>query len=164
MPPIVRRRNIDTIDNTLERRATMIVDMLEDQAQRMVDAMDEPPPGMSEPDSATVRAMWDYSPYPNPEQAFWQLHDMTLPMLLAQVAAMPELSGDARLRNIRAAHQMAEQQALEKVYPKRALVAMLGITTIERSVKLADHAARLAAQEDKQQGTPEMAPAQEVAY
>lgn len=145
-----RRREIDTIENSIERRATLIVDMMEDQANRMVAAMDEPPPGMQEPDTATIRAMWAFSPYPNPVKAFWELHDLQLPLLLNQVASQPGMSGDERLKAIRSAHQQAELTALQRIYPQRAKLCMLGITTIERSVQLADHAAQLAARAPQQ--------------
>ncbi len=51
------------IPNTLERRATMIVEMLNDKAQHIVDALDEPPPGTQEPSTDQVRDMWTFSPF-----------------------------------------------------------------------------------------------------
>lgn len=155
------QRNISDIPNTFERRATLIVDALHAQAERMVDAMSEPPPGMQEPDAATVRVMWDFSPFPHPEQAFWELHDLTLGPLIAQVAAAP-MPGDQRMNAMRQAHQQAELTALQKVYPQRAKLALLGVTTIERSVKLAEHAARLLQREEPQQ--PRTPAPQEAAY
>jgi hypothetical protein len=154
------QRSISDIPNTFERRATLIVDALYAQAERMVDAMNEPPPGMQEPDAATVRMMWDFSPFPHPEQAFWELHDVTLQPLIAQVAAAP-IPGDQRMNALRQAHQQAELAALQKVYPQRAKLALLGVTTIERSVKLAERAARLSQQ---QQPPSSPAPQEAVTY
>lgn len=151
---MAERRDPETIKNTLERRSALICDMLEDQAKRIVDSMDEPPPGMQEPDSDTVRAMWSFSPYPNPETRFWQMHDALLPNLLAQIAQQP-MAGDEQLKAVQAAHREAELQALQTVYPQRVKLVLLGVTTIDRSVELADRAARLMQRAAQQRGEPE---------
>ena len=139
------------IANTIERRAHLIVDMLEDRAQHIVDQMDEPPPGTEEPDAATVRAMWTFSPYGDKAPAvFWMLHDLTLERLLADVAAQ-QLQGDDQLKAIRGAQQKAEATTLARVYPHRGPLMMLGFTTPERSIELAKKAARLVEQDQKRE-------------
>lgn len=153
------------IQNTQQRRAALIVDMLYDQAGRIVASMDEPPPGMQEPDTDTVRAMWTFSPYGPPARAdriLWQIHDMLLPGMLAQIAAQTDLPGEERLKAVRAAHQQAELQALQKVYPQRAKLVQLGVTTIQRSVKLAERAQRLVARGEPHQKPHEMPRVEEV--
>ena len=153
-------RDVSKIPNTLERRATLIVDMLEDKAQHIVDSMDEPPPGTTEPDAATVRAMWSFSPFGDrAPQTFWMLHDLAVEKLLGEVGKSG-LQGDAKLKAIRAAQQQAEAAALSRVYPHRASLMLLGITTPERSVELAEHAARIVDQEQKRTASrPEPEPA-----
>lgn len=134
------------IANTLERRATLIVEMLEERAQRIVDALDEPPPGTQEPDAATVRAMWNFTPFgARAPMAFWGLHDLALEKLMGEIVAAG-VDGADRVKAIRAAHQKAEMAALSKVYPHRAQLILLGVTTPERSVALAERAKRLAEQ------------------
>lgn len=151
------------IKNSLERRATLIVEMLEDKAQRIVDALDEPPPGTKEPDPQTVREMWSFSPFgERAPLAFWALHDMALERLLQELAAAGDMPADQRMKLLRNAHQQAEATALGRVYPQRATLMMLGITTPERSVELATKAQRLVEQEDRKQGSPEMIPQQEA--
>jgi hypothetical protein len=59
---------------------------------------------------------------------------------------MPNLAPQDRLDKIQQAHQMAERSALDKAYPHRSALLMLGVTTPERSVQLAQRAARIAAQ------------------
>lgn len=158
--PATRKGDIWSIPNTLERRSALIVDMLEDQAERMVQAMNEPPPGMQEPDTQQVRAMWTFSPYPNPERTFWAIHDMLLPSLLAQISAQQGMPGDERMKAVRGAHQQAELAALQRVYPQRAKLVMLGTTTIDRSVQLAKRARRLTEQDH--QPAPELLTSQEA--
>lgn len=153
-----RPRNYDKIENSTERRAHLIVDALEDQAQRIVDALDEPPPGTTEPDNETVKAMWSFSPFGDKaSQVFWMLHDLALEKLTADIAAQPQLQGEDRMKAIRGAYQKAEASALNRVYPHRASLCLLGITTPERSVELAKKAARLVAQDTKLNQVPELA-------
>lgn len=143
-----RPRDYDKIGNSLEKRAHLIVDALEDQAQRIVNSMDEPPPGTEEPDAETVRAMWTFSPYgTQAATVFWTLHDLALEKLLADIP--PELQGDEKMKAIRAAYQTAEATTLGRVFPHRAALILLGITTPERSIHLAEKAQRLVDQEDK---------------
>jgi hypothetical protein len=154
-----RPKDIAKIPNTLERRAHLIVDMLEDRAQHIVDAMDEPPPGTEEPTPDEVRAMWSFSPYgTQAPTVFWTLLGLTLEKLLSEVMAQPQLSGEERMKAIRAAHQQAEIATLNRVYPHRAGLMMLGITTPERSVELAKHAQRLSEQEPRRPAKPEPEP------
>lgn len=157
-----RRRDLSKVKNTLERRAMLIVDMLEDKAQHIVDSMDEPPPGTTEPDAPTVRAMWSFSPFGDrAPQTFWTLHDLALEKLLGEVGKSG-LQGDAKLKAVRGAQQQAEAAALSRVYPHRAALMMLGITTPEKSVELAEHAARIVDQEQKRtsaRAQPEPEPA-----
>lgn len=145
-----RPRDYDKIPNTAERRAHLIVDALEDQAARMVASLDEPPPGTEEPDAARVRAMWTFSPYGNrAPEIFWMLHDLALNKLLNDIAMQPELQGDDRMKAMRKAYQTAEATTLGRVYPHRAALILLGITTPERSIELAKKAQRLVEQESK---------------
>lgn len=153
-----RPKDMDKIRNTLERRAHLIVDLLEDRAQRIVDSMDEPPPGTEEPDAQRVRDMWSFSPFgERAPEVFWTLHDLGLEKFLGEIARQP-VSGAEKFALIRKAYQTAETAALSRVYPQRMPLMMLGITTPERSVKLAERAQRLVEQEDKRQGTPEPEP------
>ena len=115
--------NTDRIRNTMERRAHLIVEAMEAQAERMDAAMNEPPAGQVGVDAQRVREMWTFSPFPQPEQAFWAMHDL----LLSQ-GAPPD---------------MAEMRALEAVYPQRLVLAKVGATTIARQIALAERAARL---------------------
>jgi hypothetical protein len=150
------------IKNTLERRATMIVELLNDRAQHIVDAMDEPPPGTQAVDAAQVRAMWTFSPFGDrAPYVYWQLHDLALQSLMGEIGQMPNLSAADRIKMVRAAHQKAEMAALAKAYPHRAALILLGATTPERSVQLAERAASLAKQDV---GKPEAAPAEVTAY
>jgi hypothetical protein len=152
--------DIDRIQNHLERRATMIVEMLSEKAQRIVDSMDEPPPGTQEPDAATVRLMWNFTAYGSrAAQMFWGLHDLALEKMMGEMQAQPMSAAD-RVKAIRQVHQKAEMAAMQKIYPHRASLLMLGITTPERSVQLAERAKRLAEQD---QSAPEMAPSMEGA-
>ena len=158
-------KDIDAIRNTMERRATLIVEMLEDSAQAIVDTLDEPPPGTQEPDNAQVRAMWNYTPFgARAPQAFWGLHDLALEKLMGEISAMPDLPAAERVKMIRSAHQKAEQTAMQKVYPHRASLILLGVTTPERSVQLAERAKRLAEQEEKTEPTPEPAMQEAAEY
>jgi hypothetical protein len=135
------------IPNTLERRATMIVEMLNDKAQHIVDALDEPPPGTQEPSTDQVRDMWTFSPFGDRAPfVYWQLHDLALESLMNEISQMPNLAPQDRLDKIQQAHQMAERSALDKAYPHRSALLMLGVTTPERSVQLAQRASRIAAQ------------------
>lgn len=144
-----RPKDLDKVRNTLERRAHLIVDLLEDRAQRIVDNLDEPPPGTSEQDPATVRAMWSFSPYAErAADVFWMLHDATLDQLLAAIA-QSQVRGDDRMKALRAAYQKAELVALERVYPQRVTLMLLGVTTPERSVALAEKAQRLVEQDEQ---------------
>lgn len=156
-----RPKDISKVVNTLERRAYLIVDMLEDRAQHIVDVLDEPPPGMEEQNPDQVRAMWNFSRYPNPEQMFWQIHDSTLDTLMRQILASP-MDGVSMNKAMMAAHQKAETDALVKVFPHRGELVLLGITTPERSVQLAEHARRLVEADDKRQGVSEMNPMMEA--
>lgn len=157
-----RPKDLAAIKNTMERRAHLIVDLLEDRAQRIVDTLDEPPPGTEEQDPRLVRDMWNFSPFgERGPEVFWLLHDMALDKLLAEAAATP-MPGSERMRALREAHQKAESAALSRAYPQRAELMLLGITTPERSVALAARAKRLVGQEDKRQGVAEMNPQQEV--
>jgi len=140
-----RERDLSKIRSTIERRAHLIVDMMESQAQRVVDSIDEPPPGTQEPDPEMVRRMWQWSPFANHEQMFWRLHDATLQKMLAEITTQP-MAGDERLNLVRQAHSRAEYVALSRVYPHRAALVQLGITTLERSVELAKRAERLVRQ------------------
>lgn len=158
----VAHKNLDDIPNTQERRAYLIVDMLYDKAQRMVDAMDEPPPGMQQPNSDRVRAMWRFSPYPNPEAAFWEVHDLALTQAMQAIMQQPQTDGVQLASAIEDAHTQAETAALQKVYPYRAQVMLLGVTTPQRSVDLARRAQRLAEADDKKQPQAEMNPMQEA--
>jgi hypothetical protein len=144
-------KDISTIQNSLERRATLIVDMLADQAQRIVDNLDEPPPGTHEPDPETVRMMWSFTPFGSrAEAAFWTIHDLALDKLTSEIAAQAQsMPADQKMQALRQAHQQAEMTAMQKVYPHRAELLMLGITTPERSVELAEKASRLVEQHGK---------------
>jgi hypothetical protein len=143
------------IHNSLERRATLIVEMLEDSAQAIVDTLDEPPPGTQEPDTETVRRMWQFTPFgARAPQAFWGLHDLALEKLMGEISAMPDLPAAERVKMIRSAHQKAEMTALQKCYPHRASLILLGITTPERSVQLAERARRLAEQDEDKSSAP----------
>jgi hypothetical protein len=138
------RRDAWKIPNVIERRAALCVDLLLDQAERMVAALDDqPPPGTVVPQPDQVREMWTFSPYPNPERAFWGMHDLLLQSLLQQVSQQ-QMSGDEKMKAVRAAHQQAESQTLQRVYPQRAKLAQMGSTTIQRSIELAERAKRLA--------------------
>jgi hypothetical protein len=140
---------IDRIRNSQERRATLICEMLEEEAQRVVDALDEPPPGTKEPDAATVRAMWNFSPFGDrAPMVYWGLHDLALEKLMGELAAANLPAAD-RVKAIRTIHQQAEMAALTKAYPHRAELILLGITTPERSVQLAERAQRLAEQDQE---------------
>lgn len=157
-----RPQDISKIRNTIERRAHLVVDMIEDRAEHIVAAMDEPAPGTEEPDAETVRAMWTFSPYgAQAATVFWTLHDLSLEKLLKDIEAQPALQGEDRLKAIRAAYQTAEATTLGRVYPHRAALILLGITTPERSIQLAEKAQRLVDQEDKRQGNK---PVEAVAY
>jgi hypothetical protein len=150
------RRDAWKIPNVIERRATLCVDMLMDQAERMVAALDDqPPPGTLIPQPEQVREMWNFSPYPNPERAFWGMHDLLLQSLLQQVAQQPQMSGDEHMKAVRAAHQQAESQTLLRVYQQRAKLAQMGSTTIQRSIELAERAKRLA---ERPRAAPRPAP------
>lgn len=128
---------------------------MEAQAQRIVDSIDEPPPGTQEPDPEMVRGMWLFSPFANHEQMFWRIHDATLEKMLAEIPVQG-LPGDERLNMVRQAHSRAEHVALSRVYPHRAALTQLGITTLERSVELAKHAERLVRQQEKREPEREM--------
>jgi hypothetical protein len=157
-----RPQDLAKIRNTQERRAHLAVDLFEDRAQRTADVLDEPAAGTTRQEPQTVRDMWTFSPFG--EQAphvFWMLHDQAL-QLLNQDIANQGLQGDQLLNAIRGAKQKAEASALGRVYPHRAAIMLLGVTTPERSVALAKRAQRLVEQEDKRQGKPEIAPAQEA--
>lgn len=148
-----RPKDIASIRNTIERRANLIVDMLEDRAQHIVDSMDEPPPGEQEPTPDMIRAMWQFSPFgTRGPLVFWMLHDLAFQKAMEQIVSTPGLSGDERLKAIRSAAQKAESDALSRTYPHRAAIMKLGVTTPEQSVKLAQHAQRLVDQEQKRQG------------
>jgi hypothetical protein len=169
---LMASRDIADIPNTLERRATLIVEMIADRAQHVVDALDEPPPGTSEPDSEQVRAMWSFTPFgTRAEAAFWTIHDLALEKLMGEIAQQAaSMSADQKMQMIRQAHQQAEITAMQRTYPHRAQLIELGITTPERSVQLAEKAARLVDQHGKrnpdtlphEQGMP--APAEAPAY
>lgn len=133
----------------------MIVDLLEDRARHIVDAMDEPPPGTEEQDAQTIRDMWSFSPYnERAPEAFWMLHGLALEKLLAEVAASG-MTGKEKLEAIKQAHQRADHVALSRVYPHRATVMLLGVTTPERSVQLAERAQRLVEQWQRRGSAPE---------
>jgi len=145
------------IANTLERRATLIVEMLEERAQRIVDALDEPPPGTKEPDPQTIRDMWNFSPFGDrAPMVYWTLHDLALEKLMGEMAAA-QLPAADRVKAIRQIHQQAEMAALTKAYPHRAELILLGITTPERSVQLAERAKRLAEQDQDTEPQPQEA-------
>jgi hypothetical protein len=157
-----RPQDLAKIRNSIERRAHLVVDLLEDRAQRIVDSLDEPPPGTTRQDPQTVRDMWSFSPFgEQAPEVFWMLHDQALQMLNQDIAAQG-LQGDQLLNAIRGARQKAEASALGRVYPHRAAIMLLGVTTPERSVALAKRAQRLVEQEDKRQGKPEVNPAMEA--
>jgi hypothetical protein len=143
-----RPKDLEKILNTQERRAHLIVDLLEDRAQRIVDVLDEPPPGTTEQSNDQVKAMWNFSRYPDPAAMFWMVHDQILGQALQQILQQP-MDGASMSKAIAGAHQQAEMEALAKVYPHRGELVLLGITTPERSVELAEHAAKLVEQDDK---------------
>ena len=92
----------------------------------------------SKPDQL-VRA-WNYTPPEHaqtPEQDFWTIHDQALDQAVSQ------LPPDASPEMLQAAHNQAETQALNTVYPYRAELAGIGTKVLEDQVKQADRIKRI---------------------
>ncbi len=129
----------DTAKNAFERRAWAFVEAADSIAKRVADQLDEPPANTRPLTAEQVRELWGYSPHPDPDAEFWRQHDQLLAE--AQAAGDPD------------PHAVAEHGAMEEVYPMRLKLAEVGVSTIERQVRLADRLARLAGQQPAAQQT-----------
>ena len=106
-----------------EKRADLYNAMADERAQRVSDAWDQRPPNTVQPSPQDVHAAWHFSPSPNPQQDFWNVHDQSLQQALLQAGPNPAPE------DVQAAYKQAELTALQQVYPYRLMVApIVGVT------------------------------------
>ena len=107
-PPerLPKEPNLDDLQNSFERRGLLLAQAIEEQGRRISDAMQQPPTGATKLAPEQIRDYFRYSPNGTDEvannEAFWQIHDQVLVQ-----------TGDPA---------QAEQQALQQVYPYRAML------------------------------------------
>lgn len=130
--------------NRFEQRADLYLSTADAMAQRISDGWNEQPADSRKLTPDEIRQMWQFSPSEQPESDFWALHDQVLADNLNQLGPNP--SQDA----IAAAHNQAEMQALQAVYPNRAQLAGLGSMEIDGQVQRADQIQRLVAGQQEQ--------------
>ncbi len=144
--------------NRFVQRALLYNQQTDEQAQRLAAATAQPPGNMQDlsgkPDQ--LAKAWSFSPSANPAQDFWAMHDQVLQQNMAQVPP------DAPPEVITAAHNAAETQALNAIYPYRAELSGIGTRPLEDQVAQAERIKRiveghLASQAADTNGSPQAA-------
>jgi hypothetical protein len=115
------------IQNIFERRGALLALGVQEQGQRLAEAMAQPPTNAVKLDQGQLADFWRYSPVARDEAsanaAFWIVHDRVL-----------QETGDPA---------KAEQTAMEQVFPWRAALVGRGVASIDKQVEQAQSIRKL---------------------
>jgi hypothetical protein len=127
------------LQNRFVARAKLLNEMTDAQAKRLAAATAQPPADSTDLLSKPEQLMraWNYSPSQTPEQDFWAMHDQVLQKNLSEVPS------DAPPEVVQAAHNDAETQALNAVYPYRGDLIGVGTRMMDDQIKQAARIKRM---------------------
>lgn len=130
-----------------ERIADRYNQRAEERAEQWAKTMDQPPAEGRPATRDELRRMWDFSPFPNPEERFWQVRDEVYQKALGDIP--PDADVDQAAEAAKAAHADAEAQAMQQVYPERWKLLGAGRRHYESQIAVAKRLRRLATGEDE---------------
>jgi len=142
---IKQRQPSDKIENPFERQASMIVDSATIQAAALAQNMGDMPTNHDTVPEDTTHEMWHFSPYGmDAPTEFWRQHD--------ELVRLAMQNGD------KDPYAVAEQGAMQAVYPYRYQLAMMDSLNPEQRVARAKQLLSITNRQVAKGNTPDAMP------